>query len=215
MQGKFITFEGIDFSGKSLQARLLCEALSQKGLAVELFRDPGATRISEGIRAIVLDGENAEMHRHTELLLYAAARTQMVAELIRPALGAGKIVICDRFYDSTTAYQGYGREINLEFIQKLNSFVTSNLRPDLTFLIDISLDVAVERNRASGGTQDRIEKETHEFHQRVREGYLQLARSSNERDRFEIIDGAQSIENIQTQILEIVRKKLTLSDISW
>ena len=205
MQGNLITFEGIDFSGKSVQANFLNEALKDRKLPVLFLREPGGTEISEKIRSVLLDNANHKMSAMTEVLLYSAARAQMVRESIIPHLEKGFVVICDRYFDSTTAYQGFGRKIDLDFIKKLNSFATEELVPDLTFLIDLDPEIALQRKKAN---LDRLEKEDLEFHQRVRNGYLEIARPNTE--RFVIIDGKQSIEVIQDEIFMEVKSKLAI-----
>jgi len=205
MQGTLITFEGIDFSGKSVQANLLLEALKARKLPALFLREPGGTEISEKIRTVLLDNENHKMSAITEVLLYSAARAQMVRENIIPNLEKSSIVICDRYFDSTTAYQGFGRKIDLDFIKKLNSFATEELVPGLTFLIDLDPEIALQRTKTD---LDRLEKEDSEFHRRVRNGYLEIARSNP--DRFVIVDGTQSIEAIQDEIFMEVKSKLSL-----
>ncbi len=205
MKGTLITFEGIDFSGKSVQANLLHETLKEHKLPILFLREPGGTEISEKIRTVLLDNENHKMSAVTEVLLYSAARAQMVRENIIPHLEKGFIVICDRYFDSTTAYQGFGRKIDLDFIKKLNNFATKELAPDLTFLIDLDLGIALQRKKTD---LDRLEKEDSEFHQRVRNGYLEIARSNP--DRFVVVDGTQSIEAIQEEVFMKVKSKLAL-----
>ena len=205
MQGNLITFEGIDFSGKSVQANFLNETLKDRKLPVLFLREPGGTEISEKIRSVLLDNANHKMSAMTEVLLYSAARAQMVRESIIPHLEKGFVVICDRYFDSTTAYQGFGRKIDLDFIKKLNSFATEELVPDLTFLIDLDPEIALQRKKTD---LDRLEKENLEFHQRVRNGYLEIARPNTE--RFVIIDGKQSIEVIQDEIFMEVKSKLAI-----
>lgn len=205
MQGNLITFEGIDFSGKSVQANLLLGALKDRKLPVLFLREPGGTEISEKIRSVLLDNANHKMSAITEVLLYSAARAQMVRENILPNLEKGTVVICDRYFDSTTAYQGFGRRIDLDFIKKLNNFATEELVPDLTFLIDLDPKIALQRTKTD---LDRLEKEDSEFHQRVRKGYLEIARSNP--DRFVVIDGTQSIEAIQDEIFMKIKLKLPL-----
>lgn len=208
MKGFLISFEGVDFSGKSLQANFLKESLLAKKLPVLFFREPGGTEISERIREVLLDTKNLGMHPETEVLLYSAARAQIVLEGIIPHLSKGGIVICDRFYDSTTAYQGFGRQIDLNFIKKLNNFVTKRVKPNLTFLLDLDPVIAIKRSERGNKTLDRLESETIEFHIRVREGYLSIARE--EKERVVVIDGTQSIEAIKKQISKHVRNKLQL-----
>ncbi|TDI91438.1 MAG: dTMP kinase [Caldithrix sp.] len=205
MQGNLITFEGLDFSGKSVQANLLHGALKDRKLPVLILREPGGTEISEKIRSVLLDNANHKMSAMTEVLLYSAARAQMVRENILPNLEKGTVVICDRYFDSTTAYQGFGRRIDLDFIKKLNNFATEELVPDLTFLIDLDPKIALQRTKTD---LDRLEKEDSEFHQRVRKGYLEIARSNP--DRFVVIDGTQSIEAIQDEIFMKIKLKLPL-----
>lgn len=205
MPGNLITFEGIDFSGKSVQANLLHGALKDRKLPVLILREPGGTEISEKIRSVLLDNANHKMSAMTEVLLYSAARAQMVRENILPNLEKGTVVICDRYFDSTTAYQGFGRRIDLDFIKKLNNFATEELVPDLTFLIDLDPKIALQRTKTD---LDRLEKEDSEFHQRVRKGYLEIARSNP--DRFVVIDGTQSIEAIQDEIFMKIKLKLPL-----
>ena len=205
MKGVLITFEGIDFSGKSVQATFLHETLKNDNQPVLFLREPGGTDISEKIRTVLLDNENHKMSNMTEVLLYSAARAQMVRENIIPHMEKGFTVICDRYFDSTTAYQGFGRKIDLDFIKKLNRFATQELMPDLTFLIDLDPEIALQRKRTDF---DRLEREKLEFHQEVRNGYLEIAQSNAE--RFIIIDGKQSIETIQQQVFMKVKSRLAL-----
>lgn len=206
MPGLLITFEGIDFSGKSLQAGMLKTRLTKEHRPAILLREPGGTEISEKIRRILLDKENYHMTAQAELLLYSAARSQMVSEQIIPNIAHGKIVICDRYYDSTTAYQGYGREIDLDFVTKLNKFVTYAVQPDLTFLLDLDPQVAQTRGEAGSGQLDRLEQENLNFHRRVRQGYLELAAA--ESDRFVVLDASLSAETIQQEIYEHFKTKM-------
>lgn len=209
MTGFFITFEGIDGCGKSVQARLLLEKLKSFGKEVLLLREPGTTMISEAIREILLSLKNKNMAESTELLLFSAARAQIVAENILPALAAGKIVICDRFYDSTTAYQGFGRELNLDVIEQINMFAVQNQKPNLTFVIDLDLASAQKRLHQTGKQLDRMESSGEKFMQRVRHGYLQIAREDPE--RVVVIDGNRPIEPIAKQIWQIVSYRMNLS----
>lgn len=208
MSGYLISFEGIDFCGKSLQARLLYDHLFAKGLPVVFLREPGSTRISEKIRAILLDRENEQMVAEAELLLYSAARTQMVLQQVIPFLRDEKIVICDRYFDSTTAYQGYGREIDLDFVRKLNKFVTKETVPNLTFLIDLDPELAQKRNRCKGQSFDRLEKEDIKFHERVRAGYLEIAGLSHNAARLVVVPGNRPAREIQQEIQEHVLTRL-------
>ncbi|NIR50406.1 dTMP kinase [candidate division KSB1 bacterium] len=204
--GFLINFEGIDFCGKSVQANLLKDRLQARKLPVLFLREPGGTEISEKIRDVLLNLEHKHMDVKTEVLLYSAARSQMVSECVIPHLNQGNIVICDRYYDSTTAYQGFGRQIDLDFIKKLHKFVTQGIVPDLTFLIDLKPEEAVKRKKLGGKKTDRLDEEHLEFYHRVREGYLKIARS--EPDRFRILDGSQKIDDIHEKILHHVKLKL-------
>ncbi|MBU0549082.1 MAG: dTMP kinase [Candidatus Omnitrophica bacterium] len=171
-KGKFITFEGSEGSGKSTQAKFLVQYLRSRGKQVVFLREPGGTKVSEKIRKILLDKNNHNMCSLTEMLLYMAARAQIVRETISPFLKKGYIIICDRFLDSTVAYQGYGLGVNLSLIRHLANFVTLGINPDLT----IFLDVAVLKGlRACGKKLDRIEQRALVYHQRVRRAYLKLA----------------------------------------
>ncbi|HPG40707.1 MAG TPA: dTMP kinase [bacterium] len=206
--GKFITFEGIDYSGKSVQAQLLCQKLQDLRLPVVAIRDPGATRISEEIRRILLDNKNHEMSYRTELLLYEAARAQMVHEIIAPALAKGQVVICDRFFDSTTAYQGYGRQLDLDVIKQANMLGANEIVPDLTFLIDIDVHTACARRIKQEMSADRLEAEGLEFQNRVRQGYLQIA--GEYKQRIYVLNGEQSIEKLSLEIIQHVKNRLKL-----
>ncbi len=174
-KGLFLTFEGIDGSGKTTQLNLLKEDFDKKGLDYILLREPGGTSISEQIRTILLSHKNKEMNAETELLLFAAARAQLVEQIVKPALAEGKIVISDRFFDSTTAYQGFGREMDVEFIKNLNQFATRNLEPDVTFYFDISVDAALKRLGNRQDKADRLDGESKAFMEKTRTGYLALA----------------------------------------
>jgi len=173
--GLFVTFEGIDGCGKTTQVTALKASLEAKGTKVIVIREPGATFIGEKIRSILLDNANCGMSSETEVLLYEAARAQIVSEVIRPALLEGKVVICDRFYDSSVAYQGYARGLPLESIDSLNQFATGGLEPDLTFLLDLPAQAAWERMNIREGSHDRLEIEGLGFMEKVRAGYLELA----------------------------------------
>jgi len=197
-RGLFITFEGIDGCGKTTQAERLCRRLERTGHEVLFVRDPGGTRISERIRELLLDRQLHEMAPVTELLLYEAARAQLVAEKIRPALEAGKVVVCDRFFDSTTAYQGYGRGIDLSLIRRANELGSLGLVPDLTFCIDVPADEGARRLHRLGGERDRLESEDHWFRERVRRGYLKLA--DDEPRRVVVLDGLQEPDTLSQQI---------------
>lgn len=204
----FISFEGIDFSGKSTQIELLKDYLVEHGKKVEVLREPGGTEISEKIRNILLDNKNLEMFGEAELLLFSASRAQLVREKIRPYLEKGTYVISDRFHDSSTAYQGYGRGVPLGIVDTVHSLAIGDTIPELTFFIDIPVGIANERRKKkSKGKLDRIELADLEFYNRVRSGYLEIARKE---ERFKVIDGTQTIETIQNQIiseLELINRR--------
>lgn len=202
-RGLLITFEGIDGCGKTTQVRLLIENLKRHELEYCLFREPGGTDIGEKIRTILLDKDHIKMLPPTEILLYSASRYQLTAESIRPALQQNKVVLCDRFFDSTTAYQGYGRSIDLDFVEQLNRFATEELIPDLTFILDIS--EAERRRRIHTKDLDRLERENQDFQERVREGFLILAKRNPA--RIIVLDGNQSAEALSKEIWAQFQKK--------
>ena len=200
----FITFEGGEGSGKSSQAEELRRWLSTQGIPAILTHEPGGTELGEKISDLVKWAQNTDISPMTELLLFNASRAQHVKEVIRPALYEGKAVICDRFDDSTTAYQSYGRGLDLEMVKSINDTATGGLRPNLTVLLDISVKDGLARK--SGEKLDRFEKEDLEFHKKVREGYLKLA--DEERERWLVIDAAQSRESISEIIYQRVQSLL-------
>ena len=195
MSGIFITFEGPDASGKTTQIRLLREYLEEKGIPYLITREPGGTAISEKIRNLILDKAHSEMCPVTEALLYAASRAQLVREVIQPALQEGKVVISDRYVDSSIAYQGYGRGLG-DMVRAINEPATGGLRPDATFLL--KTDPASMRSRRSAEEEDRMDAQKLEFHREVLRGYLALAEEEPERIR--VIDGEQDIEEIAGEI---------------
>lgn len=205
MNGLFITVEGVEGCGKSTQIVLLKEYLESRGRDVIVTREPGGTLIAEAIRGILLDPGNSALSPMAEALLYAAARAQHVDERIRPALEAGKVVICDRFADSTTAYQGAGRELPEETIHSLHAHATRGTWPHLTIIIDLPAEMGLKRARRVSEL-DRIEMEPIEFHQRVREGFLAIAQ--NEPDRVHVIDGTQTVEDVAASIRNLVEPLL-------
>jgi len=202
MQGLFLTFEGIDFCGKSTQVERLIRRLESMALPVVVVREPGGTHISEAIREILLDNKHERMDARTELLLYTAARAQIVAEKIIPALESSQIVICDRFIDSTTAYQGYGRRLDLDLVQAVNNFATRNVKPQCTILLDIPIELAESRRKMYSLKKDRLEGETLAFHNRVRDGYCEIAQS--EPERICIVNGEGSCEQVEQRVWDIV-----------
>jgi dTMP kinase len=192
----FITFEGPDGSGKTTQAKLLVEFLQARGYPVLYTREPGGTEISEQIREIILSTRNKSMQSETEVLLFSAARAQIVAELIRPALAAGKLIICDRYADSTYAYQGYGLGLDLEALRAITKFATRGLVPNLTFYVDVPAEVGLARRHR--GETNRLDLKNLEYHVRVRNGYLALARA--EPQRFVVVDGTGTVDVVQATI---------------
>jgi dTMP kinase len=210
MRGIFVTFEGGEGSGKTTQLKLLANRIRASGKEVIETHDPGGTAIGKEIRTLLLHPGSAPIAAATELLLYEASRAQLVRELIVPALSRGAVVLCDRFIDSTLAYQGFGRGLDLDLIQRLNRFVTDGLTPDLTVLLDIDPGIGLTRCRpgvnadASAGLSaesscwDRIEAEPLDFHQRIREGYLVMARENP--DRITVIDATPAIAKIEAVV---------------
>jgi dTMP kinase len=192
----FITFEGPDGSGKTTQARLLAEYLRARGYAVVLTREPGGTTIGEQVREVILSTRNRTMRNETEVLLFSAARAQIVAEVIRPALAEGKIVLCDRYADSTLAYQGYGLGLDLDALRAITRFATGGLMPDLTFFVDVPVEVGLARRQH--GETNRLDQKDVDYHTRVHNGYLELVRA--EPHRFVVIDGTRAIDVIQQDI---------------
>ncbi len=194
-KGKFITFEGSEGSGKSTQAALALEYLKNRNVPVMLLREPGGVKIAEAIRHLLLDVKNAGMGDECETLLYMAARAQMVKEVLQPTLEAGTIVICDRFLDSTIAYQGFGNGVDVNLIKTIGQFATRSITPDLTLLFDIDTQVGLSRTNA---TKDRIELRPLEYHHRVRQGYLTLAQQSPNRVKVISVDSTK--ENIFARV---------------
>jgi dTMP kinase len=201
-RGRFITFEGIDGSGKSTQMRLLAERLRSEGHDIFEAVEPGGTAIGRQIRRILLDAANQDLRPTAELLLYFASRAQNVDECIRPALAAGKIVLCDRFTDSTLAYQGYARGLGEETVLALDRIACRGLAPDLTVLIDVDVECGIaraqKRNAGSDAAETRMDDQSLEFHRKVREAYLALAR--RHADRFRIIDGRGAPETVAERV---------------
>lgn len=198
----FITFEGLDFCGKSTQVKLLKEKLEEMGKKITLIREPGGTEISEKIRDILLDKKNFEMHIEAELLLFSASRAQLVREKIIPLLKDGFFVISDRFHDSSIAYQGFGRGISLNSVKAIQEFAIGSAIPNLTFFIDLPLNEIDKRREKFGATNlDRIELSENDFYNRVRNGYLEMCKTDN---RFIVVDGTKTIEEIHLQIMNII-----------
>lgn len=203
----FITLEGPDGSGKTTQARLLAHWLQEEGHPVVLVREPGGTTIGERIREVLHDPAHTGMSLWTEVFLYCAARAQLVAEIIRPALAAGQTVLCDRYADSTLAYQGYGRGLDLDALRLVLYLATGGLTPDLTFCLDISPEEGLARRRAGGGEWNRLDQETVDFHRRVRTGYLELA--GLEPQRWIVVDAARPVDAVQADLRALLQARWT------
>ncbi len=195
----FITFEGGEGSGKSTQIKEAADYLKKLGKKVEVYREPGATQVGEAIRNVILNPKLSRMTAETELLLFLAARAQLMREKIVPALKKGKIVLLDRFEDSTLAYQGYGRGVDIKKIASFFSFVRGNIVPDLTFFLDVPVALGMDR-AAKRGKADRMEKAKRDFHERVRKGFLTLA--SKNPNRIKVIDSSATISVVREKILE-------------
>jgi dTMP kinase len=200
----FITFEGIDLCGKSTQVKLLYDYFIKNKKKVVLVREPGGTLISEKIRKILLDKDNSKMKYLTEFLLFSASRHQLTEEIIKPLLKKNYNVICDRYYDSSTAYQGYGGKIDLKIINQINKIATNNLAPDLSFLIDINYDENIKRRKLSGKIHDRIEQKEKNYYRKVISGYRTIAKLNSK--RFKVINGKKEINIIHKEILNTISK---------
>lgn len=201
----FITFEGPDGSGKSSQVASVAEYLNKQGFNVLVTREPGGTAIGDQIRAILSDLGNKEMHPRAETLLFLAARAQIVEQVILPALAEGRVVLCDRYADSTLAYQGYGHQHDLQQIQALLDFATGGLKPDLTLLLDVDIEVGLQR-RATDGQWNRLDAYNLEFHRRVRLGYHQLVQADLR--RWVVVDASQPADQVQATIRQIIIDRL-------
>lgn len=204
MRGKFITFEGCDGCGKSTQLKKLSEYLKEKGVAHVFTREPGGGKISEQIREILLNGKNDEMTDECEALLYAAARVQHLQDRVEPALAEGKLVICDRYIHSSYAYQGYARGLGLDFVKKINAYAERAYLPDLTIFINLSPEDAFRRKKGAD-ENDRLEQAGLAFHQKVYEGYLDLAKQDKE--RIVTVDGKGTPEQIFKEVLAALQAK--------
>jgi len=208
----FITFEGPDGSGKTTQVQQTVVSLRSQGYDVLLTREPGGTAIGDQIREVLHNLDNTDMHPRAELLLYNASRAQLVEEAIRPQLAKGGLVVCDRFYDSTLAYQGYGHQLDLETLRTIITFATGGLKPDVTIYLDISPEDGLQRRLsavAKGEEWNRLDDMEMAFHRRVREGYHQLIAA--EPERWVCIDGAQPLEKVQAEILAALEKRLRVN----
>jgi dTMP kinase len=196
----FITLEGPEGSGKSTQIKRLAERLQALGYPVITTREPGGTPIGDQIRQVLVRMENQELHPRTEILLFLAARAQLVEQVVKPALRDGKIILCDRYGDSTLAYQGYGHGLDLEKLRQMLAFATDRLKPDLTILLDLDVRTGLLRKKAED-EWNRLDAYEVLFHERVREGYLKLARE--EPERWRIVDAAQGIDTVQEDLFQL------------
>ncbi len=209
-RGVFITFEGGEGCGKSTQQRLLARRLEAAGLTVRSLREPGGTIVGEAVRSVLLDPEHSGLDATAEVLLYEAARAQLVAEVIEPALQAGEIVLCDRYFDSSTAYQGHARGLPLEQIESLNRIATGGLMPDRTLLLDI--DAVLGIGRATSNGADRLEAEDIAFHERVRAGFLRIAAENPE--RVHVVDASGDFEDVAARVADELSDLLPAADIA-
>ena len=203
MQGKFITIEGCEGVGKSTQLKFLREYFEEKGVDAVFTREPGGTELAEKIRKVILDADNKEMTDVTELLLYAAARRQHTEQLIIPALKAGKVVVCDRYADSTTAYQGYARGIDVELIRSLNAVAMAGVKIDVTLFLDLPPEKGFAR-KGGADRKDRLENEKLSFHNKVYEGYLAIAAA--EQDRVRRIDASKTADEVFESIKAVLEE---------
>ena len=206
----FITFEGPEGSGKTTQIKQLAEHLRGRGCDVLTVREPGGTSISEQIRAVLHSLSNREMQPRTEILLYCAARAQLVGQVIRPHLQSGGVVLCDRYADSTLAYQGYGRSLDLQTLRMILDFATGGLWPDLTFYLDIDVEAGLKRKKTGGDEWNRMDDLDIEFYRRVRSGYLEMV--AQDPARWVVVDAARDAERIAREIRERVEKRLVIRD---
>jgi dTMP kinase len=211
---RFITFEGGDGSGKTTQLKALEGYLTERGKSCIATREPGGTSLGNLIRQVLLEVGKQPITSPTELFLYLADRAQHIHEVIIPAIKQGKVILCDRHTDSTLAYQGYGRGIDLGLLRSLNDIASQGIKPDLTFLFDCPVEIGLSRTAqrqsqaiTGAGREDRFEREKIEFHERVREGFLELARA--EPHRFRIIDATRSVEEIAREIENVIDRELT------
>ena len=202
----FITFEGPEGSGKSSLIPKLSKTLIEAGYEVGREREPGGTAIGDQIRDTLLSLKNEEMHPVTETLLFQASRAQHVNQIIKPALADGKVVLCDRYADSTMAYQGYGHQRDLETIAQLIAYATSNLKPDLTILLDLNVEMGLKRRSGDSDNWNRLDAKELAFHKRVRQGYLQMV--ADEPGRWVVVDASRSLDEVLQEVENIVLQKL-------
>lgn len=205
-KGFFITFEGGEGAGKSIQVEILTSHLHEDGYDVKVTREPGGTRIGEQIRTITHSQDNVDLHATTEAYLMAAARAQHVEQVIFPALKAGNIVVCDRFVDSSIAYQGYGRKLGSEVIAKLNDLAINGAKPDLTILLDVPIEIGMRRRKKSQKSSDRLDLQQKEFYERVHKGYQELAIKNPK--QYVVIDASRTIVEVASEIWKVVKEKI-------
>ena len=205
-RGFFITFEGGEGAGKSIQVEILSSHLFEEGYDVVVTREPGGTRVGEQIRAITHNTENVDLNPVAEAYLLSAARAQHVAQVIEPSLESGKVVLSDRFVDSSIAYQGYGRKLGPDLIKNLNALAVNGANPDLTILLSVTPEVSMKRRHKSRKTKDRLDLQQHDFYERVYEGYKTLAKK--EPKRFVVVDAGKSIEKVATEVWDVVQSAL-------
>jgi dTMP kinase len=203
----FITFEGPEGSGKTTQVKRLAQRLTGRGCRVLALREPGGTSIGEQVRTVLHSLDNREMQPRTEILLYCAARAQLVGQVIRPHLEAGGVVLCDRYADSTLAYQGHGRGLDLAALRLILDFATGGLKPDLTLYLDLDVEAGLARKQAGGQEWNRMDDLAVDFHRRVRAGYLEML--AQEPARWARIDAGQDVEAIADEVWKIVERKIT------
>ena len=204
MKNRFITIEGCEGSGKTSIIKLICEEFEKQGIDFLSTREPGGSKISEQIRSVILNVNNTKMDYMTEALLYAASRRQHLEEIVKPALNEGKVVICDRYLDSSLAYQGYARGLGIEEVYNINMYATSGFLPDLTIYIDIPVEVGLGRIKENNRDVNRLDLEKVAFHNKVREGYLKIA--SMYPDRIKVIDGNATLEEVFERVKEVLFK---------
>ncbi len=203
----FITFEGTEGTGKSTQLEILAESLQKDGYKPFVTREPGGTVIGDQVRAILSDMQNTAMLPRTEFLLFQSSRAQLVEQELRPRLAQGELILCDRYADSTVAYQGYGyQQLDLEQLRAIVHFATGGLKPDLTILLDIDVELGLQRKRQAGGEWNRLDDYKVEFYQRVRRAYLEMARL--EPERWVIIDASAPFDQVQAEIKRVILQRL-------
>ncbi len=207
--GFFITFEGVDGSGKGTQVEMLKNYFKEQNIDAIFTREPGGTKVSEKIREVILDNNNKELTDVAEMFLFSASRSVLVENLIKPALKQGKIVVCDRFVDSSISYQGYGRNLGADLVEKVNDIALNGCKPNLTFLLDLSGEIGEKRNKQFVEKQDRMETNSAMFKQKVRLGFLEIAQRNPK--RFVILDASKSKEEIFGQILSELEKRKVLT----